>query len=421
MRLRPYIHVKDFDHIHKWITDERTHAFWCANLIPYPMTAETLQTVLEKEASDWGGCAYVATSDDGTALGFFVLSVNVLNNSGFLKFVIINNELRGKGYGTQMIELLQRYAFEITGVSSIQLNVFDVNTSARRCYAKNGFREDGFTENAFVFHGESWSKCHMVSSKENVEFKNNMHAKEIRFPKMILFDYGQTLVNERKFDGIKGTTEVMKYAVKNKHNYSSQDVQAAAEAINNELGRYAPAKSHLHEIEIPNCMFSPYLYESMGIELALTNKDRDQVFWDAASPGKPTEGILEFLNFLNKQGIRTGVISNITYCGEAVKDRIDSVVSVHNFEFIIATSEYMFRKPNKRIFELALEKAALNPEDVWYIGDNYECDVVGARNANIFPIWYVGAKETPYAQNEDVLTIKDWKELQEIIDVLSKL
>ena len=245
-----------------------------------------------------------------------------------------------------------------------------------------------------------------------------MYSKQISLPKMILFDYGQTLVNERKFDGIKGTAEVMKYAVKNKHNYTAEDVQDAANAINDELGRYDPARSYLFQVEVPNCMFSPYLYESMGIELALSNKERDQIFWDAASHGVPTEGMLEFLDFLKKHGIRTGVISNITYCGEAVKDRIDSVVTDHSFEFIIATSEYMFRKPNKRIFELALEKADLNPEDVWYIGDNYECDVVGARNAGIFPVWYVGAKDLPYTEKEDVLTIKKWADLKEIVITL---
>ncbi len=74
-------------------------------------------------------------------------------------------------------------------------------------------------------------------------------------------------------------------------------------------------------------MFSPYLYESLGIELSLSHKERDKVFWDAASPGTPTEGILEFLDFLKKQGIRTGVISNITFCGEAVKERIDRCIN----------------------------------------------------------------------------------------------
>ncbi len=167
MRLRPYIHSKDYSYIHNWITDERTHALWCANLIPYPMTEEKLQDVLEKDAADGGGCAYVATADDGTLLGFFVLSVNVINNSGFLKFVIVNNEFRGKGYGAQMIKLIQRYAFEIAGVSSIQINAFDVNTSARKCYARNGFVEDSFTENALVFHDESWGRYHMAVSKVN--------------------------------------------------------------------------------------------------------------------------------------------------------------------------------------------------------------------------------------------------------------
>lgn len=33
-------------------------------------------------------------------------------------------------------------------------------------------------------------------------------------PKMVLFDYGQTLVNEQCFDGIKGTEAILKYAKK---------------------------------------------------------------------------------------------------------------------------------------------------------------------------------------------------------------
>lgn len=33
-------------------------------------------------------------------------------------------------------------------------------------------------------------------------------------PKMVLFDYGQTLVAEQKFDGVKGTEAVLQYATK---------------------------------------------------------------------------------------------------------------------------------------------------------------------------------------------------------------
>lgn len=234
-------------------------------------------------------------------------------------------------------------------------------------------------------------------------------------PKMILFDYGQTLLNEARFDGEAGTAAVLKYATKNKHNLTAAQVQERANVINKELGRFDPVQRHSAEVEIPNSMFSPYLYESLGIEIPLSNQERDTLFWDAAAPGVPTEGIEDFLVFLKEQGIRTGVISNITYCPEAVKARIDRMIPDHEFEFIIATSGYLFRKPNKHIYELALEKADLKPEEVWYIGDNYTCDVKGARSAGIFPVWYIGAIDLPYEEREDVLTVRSWTELRDLM------
>ena len=178
-------------------------------------------------------------------------------------------------------------------------------------------------------------------------------------PKMILFDYGQTLVNEQLFDGVKGTEAVLKYATKNKYNKSAEEVQAYANKLNHELGRFDPENRHLFQVEVPNYMFTKYLYESQGIEIALSSEEIDSVCWDAAAPGKPTKGSREFLTFLKENQIRTGVISNISYCGNAVVKRINDCIPDNNFEFIIATSEYMYRKPNKHLFELALEKTEL--------------------------------------------------------------
>jgi putative hydrolase of the HAD superfamily len=231
-------------------------------------------------------------------------------------------------------------------------------------------------------------------------------------PKMILFDYGQTLVNEKFFDGVKGTAEVLKYAIVNKENRTPEEIQAVADAINHELGRFDPLRKHHFQVEVPNDMFARYLYESQGIKLSIPYNQVDKIFWDAASPGTVTDGIIEFLCFLKEQGIRTGVISNISYSGRALEERINALFPEHKFEFIIATSEYMFRKPNHRIFDLALKKAELQAEDVWYIGDQYECDIVGSTNAGMFPVWYMGAIDMPYVEKDDVLTIMDWNELR---------
>lgn len=234
----------------------------------------------------------------------------------------------------------------------------------------------------------------------------------MKTPKMILFDYGQTLVAEQKFNGVKGTEAVLQYAAKNKYNLSAEQVQTKADEINQEFGRYDPEKRHLFQIEIPNIMFTPYLYESQGIEIALSNSEIDTIFWNAAAPGTPTEGIKNFLEYLKNKGIRTGVISNITFASSVVSERINRLLPENTFEFILTSSNYMFRKPHKRLFDLALEKAGLEPDEVWYIGDQYECDVKGSLNAGLFPVWYIGAIDLPYIEDKSILTVADWDELR---------
>ena len=238
----------------------------------------------------------------------------------------------------------------------------------------------------------------------------------MKMPKMILFDYGQTLIAERRFDGVKGTEAVLKYATKNKYNLTAEQVQAKANAINQELERFNPEKKYMVQIEVPNTMFTPYLYESQGIEVSLSNEETDTIFWNAAAPGVPTEGINNFLGHLKNNGVRTGVISNISYAPSVVAERINRLLPENAFEFIITSSNYIFRKPNKRIFDLALEKAELEPEETWYIGDQYECDIKGASHAGLFPVWYIGAIDLPYIEDKNILTVKSWKELKEIME-----
>lgn len=162
MRLRPYIATNDYHYITQWIDDDRVHALWCANLIPYPITKESFNNLLERNAIEWTDSAYVATEDNGKPIGFFCYSVIVDDNTGFLKFVIVDKEKRGTGCGQQMLHLALQYAFHITGVSLVQLNVFAENTAAKHCYEKVGFHQTMIAENVFPYKNELWSRCHMV-------------------------------------------------------------------------------------------------------------------------------------------------------------------------------------------------------------------------------------------------------------------
>ena len=166
MKLRPYIASKDYQTIKNWITDARMHDLWCAKRIPYPMTEENLQAFLEKDAQEWGGKPYIATEEDkDTPVGFFIINVNAGAESAFFKCIMVDNSLRGKGYGTRMIEQMKRLAFDELGVSLVQLNVFDTNPRAKKCYEKAGFTIESFTENSLRFGEESWGHYRMVAKK----------------------------------------------------------------------------------------------------------------------------------------------------------------------------------------------------------------------------------------------------------------
>ena len=136
MRLRPFISDKDFLEIKNWITEERAHAMWCANYIQYPLEKEDFDRIMLDFAMQYGDSPYVATTDDGKMIGFFCYSVDLQTNIGKFKFVMVAPAMRGKGIGKEMLQLAVQYAFDITKADAVQLNVYPINTGAKRFYEK---------------------------------------------------------------------------------------------------------------------------------------------------------------------------------------------------------------------------------------------------------------------------------------------
>ncbi len=161
MRIRPY-QKKDFEVISTWIREERAHALWCANLIPYPLKKKSFDELLAEAEERFGDSPFVATTEEGKVVGFFCFSVNLSTNEGMLKFVVIDDSERNKGYGCEMLKLAVKYAFEIAKADAVQLNVFPENPGAKKCYEKVGFQERAFTEGAFRYKEEAWGRCNMV-------------------------------------------------------------------------------------------------------------------------------------------------------------------------------------------------------------------------------------------------------------------
>lgn len=240
----------------------------------------------------------------------------------------------------------------------------------------------------------------------------------MRLPKMVIFDYGQTLVNERLFNPLKGTEEVLKLATYNPNNVSAHEIQSLANELHQELGRNDGNLNYANQFELHNHSFQRYLYEYFGVQLTKSAVEVERIFTESSFEIVPTLNIERLLEALESKGVRTGVISNISLSGMMLSELINRHIPSHNFEFIIASSEYIFKKPSKRIFELALKKARLEGHEVWYCGDHAIYDVEGSANSGLTPIWYKGAID---ASNEHIpnckcTKINDWNELIDVIN-----
>ena len=94
------------------------------------------------------------------------------------------------------------------------------------------------------------------------------------------------------------------------------------------------------------------------------------------------------INILNtiKMHVKVGIITN----GSTQRQKAKIINTNLNscFDTIIISEEVGFSKPDKRIFELALNKLNVQPEDVLFVGDDIEKDIAGCQNANIKGIWF---------------------------------
>lgn len=243
-------------------------------------------------------------------------------------------------------------------------------------------------------------------------------------PEMIIFDNGHTLLYEPDWNTERGNRAVFAHIVKNPNGVT---VGEYAKICSEVFGKMEDIRK-TQNCDIPARTGHKIIDDLLNIEFSLAPTEREIVFWTAASSGAVMPYADRMLDRLNENGIRTAVISNLAWSGEALTERLDRLLPNNKFEFVITSSDYMYRKPSRVLFDIALNKAGLSADKVWYCGNTITADVEGAHCAGIFPVLYEG--ETPgninphSGQNDGIkvdfeyLHIHDWREL---IDVLEKI
>ena len=118
-----------------------------------------------------------------------------------------------------------------------------------------------------------------------------------------------------------------------------------------------------------------------------------------------TPGTRELLETLQARGYTLGVLSNR---GKPFSHELDDLGIADFFDFALSAGEVGVWKPNPEIFEAALERAGVGPEQALYVGDNYYADILGAQGAGLDAIlvdWRRAFTDVPGPRVEKILDI----------------
>jgi putative hydrolase of the HAD superfamily len=99
---------------------------------------------------------------------------------------------------------------------------------------------------------------------------------------------------------------------------------------------------------------------------------------------EPDSEAASVLLALKSASLRIAVISN-TEDGR-VKESLGLADLASHFEFVMDSHIVGRSKPDKEIFQFALDELRLEPHEAAYVGDSYGYDVIGARGAGLHPI-----------------------------------
>jgi len=225
----------------------------------------------------------------------------------------------------------------------------------------------------------------------------------------VLFDLGDTLLVNEKFDALAGNTRLLELA-ENGESLRPGDIARLAQELD---ARLLPLRE-ASEIEFPVSSFSRLLYERLGISFALSPEERAAEFWKAAVTFTPGPGIAEVLAHLDERGIRRAVVSNAMFAGPILEDELAKHDLLEGFEFVMSSADYGVRKPHPLIFETALAKMGIRASDAWYVGDTPSKDVLGAHQAGLGSVWYNRKRR----ECEDIVPdaeVHGWSEFVELL------
>lgn len=131
-------------------------------------------------------------------------------------------------------------------------------------------------------------------------------------------------------------------------------------------------------------------------------------------PTRAPDGARETLRSLRERGVKLGIVSNRGKRPGWMAQQYLEICGIASFfepAAITYSDEVGVRKPDPRIFLLALQALGSSPERAAHVGDSLRRDVVPAKDVGMMAIYYIGVRPDPRDAPQADAVITDFREL----------
>ena len=148
----------DFETFKSWIHNEEELFQFAGPIFSYPLTKEQLVNYIKM--TDKRPLKVVLNSTNQT-IGHCELNFENGNNR-LSRILVGNKELRGQKIGEQIVIKMVDLLFQDQNINEVDLNVFDWNKGAIKCYEKVGFKINHDNRDEMNVNGKVWTRLNMV-------------------------------------------------------------------------------------------------------------------------------------------------------------------------------------------------------------------------------------------------------------------
>ncbi len=166
IRLAPIDHDKDPEVESRWTHDlSLLRALWRKPAMPLSVAQmKKKYEAIEKQVEESKNMFYftIRGKEDGRLIGFVLIEgIEWTHGTASMKLAIGDPAERGKGYGSEALQLMLRFAFSELNLYRMSAMVGEDNPEALKFFLKFNFLEEVRRRKALQRDGQTWDSIHL--------------------------------------------------------------------------------------------------------------------------------------------------------------------------------------------------------------------------------------------------------------------